>query len=196
MTQHPTSASQFFPASEALPPSTGRRGLLRCLAGGAALASTGLLGGCGFALRQSPKFAFESLQVSNQENTVVSRALQRALSTSGVQVYTTAGAAPAPGQLPQVVLNVLVDQRERAVVGQTDSGQVREMQLRTRFRFTLSTQRGKRLIEESELLLERDISYTETAALAKATEEQLMYTDMVNDMVQQLMRRLAAVKSL
>jgi LPS-assembly lipoprotein len=55
---------------------------------------------------------------------------------------------------------------------------------------------GKYLIDETEMLQERDISFTETGALAKAAEEQLMFSDMQNDIVQQIMRRLAAVKSL
>jgi LPS-assembly lipoprotein len=42
----------------------------------------------------------------------------------------------------------------------------------------------------------RDISFNESSALAKETEEQLLYRDMQSDIVQQLMRRLAAVKSL
>ena len=48
--------------------------------------------------------------------------------------------------------------------------------------------------DETELLLVRDISYTETAALAKEAEEALQYRDMQRDIVQQVMRRLAAVR--
>ncbi len=49
------------------------------------------------------------------------------------------------------------------------------------------------LLDETELLLVRDISYTETAALAKEAEEALQFRDMQRDIVQQTMRRLAAV---
>jgi len=82
------------------------------------------------------------------------------------------------------------------VVGSTAAGQVREFQLRTRFRFRLSTPAGKVLIEDSEILLQRDISYSETLALSKADEEAALYRDMQTDIVQQLLRRLAAVRSL
>ena len=55
---------------------------------------------------------------------------------------------------------------------------------------------GKILIDDVELLLERDISFNETQVLAKDAEEQLLYRDMRSDIVQQVVRRLAAVKSL
>ena len=55
---------------------------------------------------------------------------------------------------------------------------------------------GKELIPETELLQQRDISFNESAVLAKEAEETLLYRDMQTDIVQQLMRRLAAVKSL
>ena len=78
-------------------------------------------------------------------------------------------------------------------MGQTASGQVRELQLRTRFRFNLQTADERILIDDTELLLERDLSFNETQVLAKDAEEQLLYRDMTSDIVQQVLRRLAAV---
>ena len=180
--------------SRDLPVDARRRTVWAALTGAGVLLVTGGVSGCGFALRQAPSFAFTSLRISHPVCTPLSRALQRELATAGIQVVNTAVVA---GQPPvQAVLEVLTDQRERAVVGQTTSGQVRELQLRTRFRFRLSTPGGKYLIDETEMLQERDISFTETGALAKAAEEQLMFSDMQNDIVQQVMRRLAAVKTL
>ena len=82
------------------------------------------------------------------------------------------------------------------VVGLGASGQVREFQLRNRVRFRLRTREGKELIPETELLQQRDISFSEAVALAKEAEEQLLYRDMQADIAQQLVRRLAAVKTL
>jgi LPS-assembly lipoprotein len=78
----------------------------------------------------------------------------------------------------------------------TATGQVREFQLRTRLRFRLRTPGGKDLIADTELVQQRDISFNESAVLSKESEENLLYRDMQTDLVQQLMRRLAAVKSL
>ena len=121
-------------------------------------------------------------------------ALRRALGVSGVPVFVSATPASPQGAAGQVVMTVLVDQRERVVVGQTAVGQVRELQLRSRFRFRLRTASERQLLDDTELLLERDISFTETAALAKEAEEALLFRDMQADIVQQVMRRLAAVK--
>jgi LPS-assembly lipoprotein len=77
------------------------------------------------------------------------------------------------------------------VVGISASGQVRELQLRLRFEFRLNTPGGRELIPATELLLSRDLSYSESLALAKAQEETEIYAAMQTDIVQQLLRRLA-----
>lgn len=163
-----------------------------------ALGATALgLSGCGFALRQAPTFAFDTVRIQGMEGTQVSRELREALQASGLRVLTSTTPATGPGaQTAQAILTVLTDQRERVVVGQTAAGQVRELQLRTRFVFRLRTPVDKILIDDTELLLERDISFNETQVLAKDAEEQLLFRDMRGDIVQQVMRRLAAVKSL
>jgi LPS-assembly lipoprotein len=171
-----------------------RRRVLRGMAIG--LTSLGLAG-CGFALRKAPTFAFQTIRLQGSEGTAVARELREALQANGLQVLTSAAAQPTqPTQPAQVVLTVVTDQRERAVVGQTAAGQVRELQLRTRFVFRLRAANEKTLIDDTELLLERDISFTETAVLSKDAEEAMLYRDMQGDIVQQVLRRLAAVKSL
>ena len=47
-----------------------------------------------------------------------------------------------------------------------------------------------------EIVQQRSITYNETFALSKETEEQMLYKDMRKDIVQQIIRRLSAVKSL
>ncbi len=58
----------------------------------------------------------------------------------------------------------------------------------------LFTPDGVDLIPETELRQQRDVSYNESQALAKESEEALLYRDMQSDLVQQLMRRLAVVR--
>ena len=96
----------------------------------------------------------------------------------------------------EVVLDVISEIRERVVVGLNASGQVRELQLRLKVKFRLRTPQGKNLIPEVELQQQRDLSFLESAALSKEIEEAMMYRDMQVDIVQQILRRLAAVKSL
>jgi LPS-assembly lipoprotein len=151
-----------------------------------------LLAACGFQLRQAPDFAFNSIYVGGNPNSTLGKELKRSIAASGNVAVLEQGRLDSA----QVVLDLLADQREKVVVGLNASGQVREFQLRTRLKFRLRTSQGKELIPETELLQQRDISFNESAVLAKEAEENLLYRDMQTDLVQQLMRRLAAVKSL
>jgi LPS-assembly lipoprotein len=157
-----------------------------------AVSATGL-SACGFALRKAPSYAFQTIYNGAGESSALGTELNRNLeSTGAVRVIRD----PRLIEQAQVILDVLLDQREKTVVGVNASGQVREFQLRTRFRFQLRTLKGKLLIPPDEIVLQRDISFNESAVLAKETEEALLYRDMQSDIVQQILRRLAAVKSL
>jgi LPS-assembly lipoprotein len=112
--------------------------------------------------------------------------------SSNVRVLAEAGDL----QSADVVLEIPSEMREKVVAGLNAAGQVREFQLRLRMRFRLRTPRGAELIPMTELLLEREIGYAESAALAKEEEELLLYREMRQDMLQQILRRLAAVKDL
>ena len=151
-----------------------------------------LLAGCGFKLRGVQQFAFGSLYIAAPPNSPLARELRRTLQGAGdtVQVLTE----PAQQTQAEAILEVLSEQHERTVVGLNASGQVRELQLRLRLRFKLRTPTGEEWIAETELLQQRDISYNETIALAKEAEEALLYRNMQTDLVQQLLRRLSAVK--
>jgi LPS-assembly lipoprotein len=150
------------------------------------------LAGCGFQLRQAPNFAFDTIYVAEGPASPIAQELKRTIASNGqVTVLPDTRATTA-----QVVLDVLDERREKVVVGLNASGQVREFQLRSRLRFRLRTPAGKELIVPTELLQERDISFNESAVLSKEAEENLLYREMQTDLVQQLMRRLAAVKAL
>ncbi len=161
-----------------------------------AAASASLLtavSGCGFALRKAPDFAFDTLFSTLAESSPLGVELRRSLEATGkVRVISD----PRRLNEAQVVLDPLLDARERAILSTSSAGQVRELQLRTRFRFRLRTVGGVELIPETELLLERELSFNETTVLANEAEEKLLYRDMQSDIVQQLMRRLAAVKQI
>jgi LPS-assembly lipoprotein len=169
-----------------------RRVVLR---GGAMAALTALsaLAGCGFKLRGTQSFAFTTIFMSGVDASPLLTELRRAMESDGSVRVVTDGKLLSTAQ---VVLEVVSDQREKAVVGLTSSGQVREFQLRLRFKFKLRSKVGKELIPETEILQQRDISFTESAALSKEAEEALLYRNMQNDIVQQISRRLAAVKTL
>jgi LPS-assembly lipoprotein len=154
-----------------------------------ALASLGVVGltGCGFELRQPAKLSFGSIALSGfAERSPLATELRRQLAQQ-VRLLDMPDKA-------EVVLHALLDQREKGVVAQTAAAQVRDFQLRMKFNFRAATPGGRELIAKTELLLTRDLSYTETQALAKEFEENEAYRDMQADVVQQVLRRLASVR--
>jgi len=93
------------------------------------------------------------------------------------------------------MLEAVTDLRERLVVASSSAGQVTELQFRERFTFRLRSVAGKELIPSTELLLIRDMSYTENAALGKEQEEAFLFRAMQSDIVAQVLRRLASVQT-
>jgi LPS-assembly lipoprotein len=170
-----------------------RRQLLQFAASGPLL-GLGALGGCGFQLRGNFNYAFNSIHIrGSNPPSLFMLELQRALQTvDGMQVYF---AVPRQ-QTPQVTLDVLKDLREKIAVGVGVAGQVREFQITQRLTIRLRSADGTTLIDDAELTQIRQISYTESAALAKESEEATLHRDMQSDLVVQVMRRLASIKSL
>jgi len=146
-----------------------------------------LLGACGFELRRAPQLPFARIALTGfAPRSPLAEELTRTLSQT-VQVL----AAPAQAD---VVLQALNDRRERTVVASTAAGQVRELTLRLRFEFRVIHPGGRELVPANELLLSRDMSYSETFALAKEQEESQLYAAMQTDVVMQVMRRLAQAR--
>jgi LPS-assembly lipoprotein len=146
-----------------------------------------LLTACGFELRGTPELPFARIALEGfAARSPLAEELKRALAQSAEVVAAPHGA--------QVVLLALTDARERSVVASTAAGQVRELQLRVRLTFRLATPAGAELIPTTELLLTRDMSYSENLALAKEYEEVQLYRAMQSDIVAQVMRRLSRVK--
>jgi LPS-assembly lipoprotein len=167
-------------------PVPGRRACLRQGLGWAAAGALPLLAGCGFQLRQPPKLAFASIAL--QGFAAGSRLAVQLRRELALQVAVLEDAARAA-----VVLHVLDDRRERSVVAQTSTAQVRDLQLRLMLRYRVTTPTGRELVPRVELLVKRELSYSETAALAKEAEETELYREMQTDVVAQVMRRLATV---
>ncbi|GAB3765989.1 hypothetical protein GCM10028796_24420 [Ramlibacter monticola] len=158
-----------------------------------AAGAAALLAGCGFELRKAPEFAFDSIAVNAPTSSPIANELRRSLAADGrLKVLP----ASADTKQARVILDLPTELREKVVVGLNSTGQVREFQLRTRIRFKLRTPQGKELIPDTEMLQQRDISFNEAAVLSKEAEEAMLYRNMQTDLVQQLMRRLAALKTL
>lgn len=163
-----------------------RRTLLHTLARTPLLAAPLLAAGCGFELKRPAPVRFGSLAMTGfAPRSPMAAELRRQLPATVLVLDDPARA--------EVVLRVRDDVRERSVVASTAAAQVRELQLRVRLAFHAETPGGRELLAPAELLLARDLSYRESAALAKAQEEDELFREMTADIATQLLRRLAAI---
>ena len=151
---------------------------------------TASLIGCGFELRRAPELRFRTIQLAGfKARSPLADELRMNINASTTTIVVE-GLAQA-----QVVLESLDDVREKVVVASSVAGQVTEFQLRERFTFRLKSVSGRELIPRTELLQNRDMSYTESAALGKEQEENFLYRAMQTDIVSQVLRRLASVQT-
>lgn len=169
--------------SERVALAIGRRSFLRV---GVALP----LAGCGFELRRAPDLRFRSIQLSGfKPRSPMADELRLSINSSSTTVVVDTLAQA------QVVLEALDEVREKVVVASNTSGQVTELQLRARFSFRLRSTMARELIPRTDIVLTRDMSYSESAALGKEQEEKFLYRAMQTDIVSQVMRRLASVQT-
>jgi LPS-assembly lipoprotein len=92
------------------------------------------------------------------------------------------------------ILEFTEETRLKEILSLTGQGRVREYLLRYRVGFRVHDGKGKDFVPANTVMLLRDISFNDADVLAKESEEQLLYRDMQTDMVQQILRRLAAAK--
>jgi LPS-assembly lipoprotein len=152
------------------------------------LLAAGTVAGCGFELRKEPELHVRSVGLTGfTPNSPLAAELSRQLSRAGVQVLEDANRA-------DVIIEAQRDQRERVVVVSTSAGQVREWELRLHLDYLLRRPDGELLLPRVEVMVTREMTYTESQALAKEQEEAQLYRSMQSDVVHQLLRRLSALK--
>ena len=146
-----------------------------------------LLAACGFHLRGQEQMPFETLYIPGNNPLVVE--LKR-----NVAAASKTRLVDRPGDA-QAVFGFTQELREKVMLSFSAAGRVSEYQLRYRVGFRVTDPKGAQVyLVTSEVMLTRDVSYSDAQVLAKEAEEELLYRDMQSDMVQQIMRRLVAAR--
>jgi LPS-assembly lipoprotein len=146
-----------------------------------------MLGACGFHLRGSAQLPFDTIYVQgggNQLGPDLQRYLRYGTSVKVVQTQNEA----------QAVLHILGEGREKRILSLTGGGRVGEFELYYRLSFRLHDGKGAELMPAQQLELKRVLSFSDAQVLAKEQEEALLYREMQNDAVQQIIRRLSVLK--
>ena len=143
---------------------------------------------CGFQLRGSYDLPFKTLHIGVVETAELHAQIRRNVE-AGSTTHIVSDAKEAEAKLV-----VLGDVPEKSVLSIDASGRVREFQLKRTFTFQLVDAKGAVLIPSSAIVVRRDITFSDALVLSKEAEEVLLLRDMQSDLVQQLIRRLSAVK--
>lgn len=146
--------------------------------------------GCGFHLRGvgSGNLPYKTMYISLPDTADVNIWLQRYIKASGsTEIVEDAKSAEA-------IFQQVSDTRQKTILSVNALGRVREYRLQLDYRFRVVNQKGQILIPTNEINLTRDITFDDSNILAKDLEEGLLWRDMNNDLVNQIMRRLSVIK--
>jgi LPS-assembly lipoprotein len=148
------------------------------------------LGGCGFRLRGSVSAPTYTLSVRGPTGGV-GRALVSRLRAGGQGVWL-AGDPKAPATTDYVLV-IREDSRQRVVQGSNVSGQVRELNLKLNFRWSLLDANDVERLAPNDIVLEQDMSFNETDVLGKSEEEGALFDSLQERAVQRVISQLARV---
>ena len=146
------------------------------------------LSACGFQLRSTANLPFDTLYMPLPSGPGIARDLKRNIE-AGTRTAVTDDLKKA-----DAVLEFSQEIRDRLILSLAVTGRVREYQLRYLVAFRVHDGKGGEFVPPSTLILTRDITYADSDVLSKTNEEQFLYRDMQFDMVQLIMRRLAAAQ--
>jgi LPS-assembly lipoprotein len=146
------------------------------------------IAGCGFQLRGSYSLPYESIYLAGADYSLIIAGLKRAIRASG----STRLAESA--QDAQATFLPTAEEKLPIILSLSSAGRVREKRLRYRYGYRIVDAKGRDLVLPGMVELTRDLTYADSDVLAKTQEEDLLWRDMESDLVQQLMRRLAAAK--
>ncbi|MGE5467443.1 MAG: LPS assembly lipoprotein LptE [Ignavibacteria bacterium] len=144
--------------------------------------------GCGFKLRGAYSLPFDTLHIAFAENTPLYAVLKRNIEASTqTRIVTDKKEA-------QASFMVTADVPQKIVLSLDTAGNVVEYRLVRNFGFRVVDAKDHLLIPPSTVTVYRDISFSNPQVLSKQSEEALLWRDIENDLVQQILRRLAAAK--
>jgi LPS-assembly lipoprotein len=154
----------------------------------ALLLMLGIIASCGFQLRGAQTLPFDSIYVNAPPNSPLGSTLRRQI-RSGTNAH-----AVQEAKVASAVLDILGETQTKEVLTLNAQGRAVEYRLVYRLRFRLHNGKGTEFISPTELRAQRDISINDSQVLSKQSEEGLLYRDMQADLVQQMLRRVAAIR--
>ena len=152
--------------------------------------TTLMISGCGWSLRGAGMIPDElnSMHVvSRDPNGKLSRDLERALQSSGVEVPSSAADA-------DYSLVILQERSLVRVATVNENARVSEQELIEEARFMIVNQEGVQVVLPAKVSVERIFEYDEDNVLATQDERELIRSEMRRDLIMQMLNRLRQLK--
>ncbi|MBK8318636.1 MAG: hypothetical protein IPL05_08645 [Betaproteobacteria bacterium] len=149
-----------------------------------------VLTGCGFQLRGtlSGNLPYKTMMIALPDTSEVRVWLERYINAAGSTEIID------DPKLADATFQQLSDSRIKTILSVNAQGRVREYRLQLNYRFRVVNAKGQILVPPNDVSLSRDITFDDSNVLAKDLEEGLLWRDMNNDLVNQIMRRLSIIK--
>jgi LPS-assembly lipoprotein len=144
------------------------------------------LAACGFQLRGSYSLPWDTLYIAVPSSHEMHAQIKR-----GIESTTKTRIMDDPKDA-QATLAILRNDQLKNILSLSGSGRVREFQLIRTFVYRIVDAKGVELQPPTQIVLQREMTFDDARILAKEQEEQMIWREMQTDMVQQLLRRLAA----
>lgn len=144
------------------------------------------LSACGFHLRGAADVPFKSIYI--QGNTlVISKRLERSLKNNDVKILKSAEDA-------ELQLELIGEESEKRIMSLSGRGVVREFELYYRIHYRTRIAGAELWSPAQTIEARRDFSYEDSQLLAKQAEEKQLNENMQKDVLNNLMRRLSAIR--
>lgn len=148
-----------------------------------------VLSACGFQLRGTSEYVFKRLYISGGGQMAIDIKRYIRFGAKGTVVVDEPKDADAR-------LEIISEAQTRTAVSLDSTGAAREYEMQSMFVFQLVTPDGRPIIPLSTIRLTRNLPYSDSQANARDAEAALLSRDMQKDAVDQIIRRMEAVKSM
>ena len=142
---------------------------------------------CGFHLRGLSSMPFESLYVQASNPSVIVDIKRRIQASSKTAVLDSQKDA-------QAILVIKKARLKKRILSVSGTGRVREYQLRYSISFRVNDQKGREIVPDTKIEVNRVLPYSDSAILSSQAEEKMLLKDMKKDAILKLMDRLGKVK--
>jgi LPS-assembly lipoprotein len=146
------------------------------------------IAGCGFQLRGEVPTGLTAVHVSTAVPSQVAVEIRRQLASGPTKLAANVKESEAH-------VRILEENTEKLIQSLTGAGRVFDYQLRLNVRFQVTDAAEKMLVEPALIELQRIITYSESAPLAKEAEERLLYDEMRAEVAARILRRTAVVRA-